>query len=388
MVTNTYAPHVGGVARSVQRFTEEYRKLGHAVTVIAPGEAQSGERGVSRIPSIPDINGSSFSFPIMNKFLENSLIAHDIFDRPDIIHSHHPFLLGGVARKLSTYFKVPLIFTHHTMYEQFSYVAGAIGKKYPQFFANLATEYANACDTVIAPSKSTKEILLERGVKTPIKVCPTGLSLHKFASGDRNHWRNKFNIPPTSPVIGHIGRIAPEKNLEFLAKCVLKYLNDHKDTHFIVTGDGPFLDNLRSLLSSNKQCHFTGSLSGKDLTNAYHSMDVFAFSSKSETQGMVLVEAMAAGLPVVACFAPGVKDVVKNHYNGMMVEENIDQFNSALGWTFKNRDQLSINAISSANPYSQDLVARRAVDIYKSAHFGNKNVLALSRLLERAAEVI
>lgn len=385
MVTNTYAPHVGGVARSVQRFAEEYRKLGHSVTVVAPGEAQPGERNVSRIPSIPDINGSSFNFPLINKFLENSLIAHEIFTKPDVIHSHHPFLLGNVARKLSTYFKVPLVFTHHTMYEQFSYVAGSVGKKFPQFFANLATEYANACDVVIAPSKSTKEILLARGVKTPIKVCPTGLSLHKFASGDRNYWRNRFSIGD-APVIGHLGRLAPEKNLDFLLDAIEKYLTKYPIAHAMVVGDGPSADKLKA--RKIERCHFTGSLNGQELTDAYHAMDIFAFSSKSETQGMVLVEAMAAGLPVVACFAPGVKDVVKNHYNGMMVEENIDQFISALGWTLKNKNQLSINAIESSKIYSQDLVARAAINIYKNTQFGNKNILALSRIIMRAGETI
>ncbi len=384
MITNTYAPHVGGVARSVQRFTDEYRKFGHNVTIAAPGEHQPSDRNVLRIPSIPDINGSSFSFPIITKKLESSLIIHELFtNKPDIIHSHHPFLLGNTARRLSDYFKVPLIFTHHTMYEQFAYAAGNLGRNHPMFFADLATEYANTCDVVIAPSKSTKEILTSRGVKTPIKICPTGLSLHKFAQGTRSALRRKLKIHPSSPVIGYVGRLAPEKNLEFLGKAASGYLFQNPTAHFIVVGDGPYADTLKSQIQSNR-CHFTGSLNGQDLTDAYHAMDLFVFSSVSETQGMVLVEAMAAGLPVVAINAPGIRDVIVNHYNGRLVFQNIDDFIEAIYWSYLNRKQLSINAKQSTKPYSQDLCARRALSIYESASHGNKNVLTLARLAMRA----
>lgn len=378
MVTNTFVPHVGGVARSVQRFTETYRNLWHDVTVIAPGVPgqEIQENGVIRIPSFGNINNSSFSLPSLTGKMEQALTFTNSISRPDVIHSHHPFLLGELARRLSDKLKVPLVFTHHTMYEQYAYAAGSISNSAftPRFIAQLATEYANNCDCVIAPSESTRDILRARGVVSPISIVPTGVDVAHFGRGTKASWRTKLAIPLDAPVFGYVGRLAPEKNLGFLADAALRVLKQKPNAHFIVVGDGPAAADVKASLK-HKRVHLLGSRQGQELVDAYHAMDVFSFSSKSETQGMVLVEAMATGAPVVALDAPGARDVVVDGKNGRLVkEETPEALAAGILWALANKDGLRMGARETAVNFSLTACANRAVDVYRSARFSSKKV--------------
>lgn len=382
MVTNTFTPHVGGVARSVQRFTDEYRRMGHEVLVVAPTyKEQVSEFDTIRIPAINDINGSSFSLPVpVIGALKQKLAAATVSFGPDVIHSHHPFLLGDVARILSVRFRVPLVFTHHTMYEQFaSYTSKNLAS--PAFVMNLATEYANLCDHVIAPSQSTADILRDRGVTQRMTVVPTGVDVESFARGDRNMWRERCNIPLDAPVIGHVGRLAPEKNLGFLTRAVRAFLRKHTRAHFLLVGDGPSKDETYAQLG--ERCHAIGSRNGAELASAFCAMDCFAFSSKSETQGMVLTEAMSAGVPVVAIDAPGARDVVVDRMNGRLVPDDFQNFCNAIRWVLERRSDLSVNARRTAMSYSQRACADRALSVYGGTRFGSKKIRMLHAIATR-----
>lgn len=183
MVTNTYTPHVGGVAKSVATLTESYRQLGHRVLVIAPEfeNMPEYETDVIRVPAIQNFNGSDFSvrLPIPG-YVSVSL---DEFC-PDIVHSHHPFLLGHAALLVAASFDVPLVFTHHTMYEQYTHYVPLDSPQLKRFVVQLATGYANLSDRVIAPSQSLAKILKERGVETTIEVIPTGVDAQKSSQGN------------------------------------------------------------------------------------------------------------------------------------------------------------------------------------------------------------
>lgn len=333
MVTNTYTPHVGGVAKSVATLTESYRQLGHRVLVIAPEfeNMPEYETDVIRVPAIQNFNGSDFSvrLPIPG-YVSVSL---DEFC-PDIVHSHHPFLLGHAALLVAASFDVPLVFTHHTMYEQYTHYVPLDSPQLKRFVVQLATGYANLSDRVIAPSQSLAKILKERGVETTIEVIPTGVDAQKSSQGNGSALRERMKIPPNAQVIGHTGRLAPEKNLQFLAKAVAEFIDCHPKTHFLVVGEGPSKKAMESIFknsSLDSKIHFTGNLKGQDLVDSYHAMDIFAFASKSETQGMVLIEAMAAGVPVVALDAPGARDVIIHDKNGWLIDsDNPAAFVSAL----------------------------------------------------------
>ncbi len=335
MFTNTYLPHVGGVARSVEGFRQQYLALGHRVLVVAPtfeGQAEH-EEGVVRMPAIQNFNGSDFSVRVPVPGILGGPL--DEFC-PDIVHAHHPYLMGDTAQRIAAARNLPLVFTHHTMYELYTHYVPASAPALARFVKVLATGYANLCDQVIAPSESTARILKRRGVQTPIAVVPTGVELREYAKGNGRAFRKARGIPGNAFLVGHVGRLAPEKNLAFLARAVARYLKGSPRARFLVVGGGPSEQEMRDLFQRRglaDRLHFVGSLEGRDLVDAYHAMDVFAFASRSETQGMVLTEAMAAGIPVVALAAPGAREVVKDELNGRLLpKEAVYSFAAALAW--------------------------------------------------------
>src|SRR3972149_4534000 len=183
MMTNTFTPHTGGVARSVESFTAEYRRLGPRGLVVAPvfEGMPSEEEDVLRVPAIQKFNGSDFSVRLpIPSFLFPEL---DRF-RPDIVHTHHPFLLGDTALRVAALRNVPLVFTHHTLYEQYTHYVPGDSPALKRFVVELSTGYANLSDQVIAPRERIALILQGRGGKVPIEVIPTGVNVEQFARGD------------------------------------------------------------------------------------------------------------------------------------------------------------------------------------------------------------
>lgn len=371
MMTNTYLPQVGGVARSVASFTEEFRRRGHRVLVVAPTykDLPEDEPDVQRVPAIPNFNGSEFSLSLPVPLALT--VAVDVFN-PDVVHAHHPFLLGDSALRIATSRGVPLVFTHHTMYEQYTHYLSASLDVVRQFAIHLPTGFANLCDQVIAPSESLARVLKERGVETPIRVVPTGIDPERFADGDGDASRRRHGIPLDSFVVGHVGRLAPEKNLGFLARAVARFLRTHAKAHFLVVGGGPAGEEIRAIASEfgvADRLHTPGPLEGQDLADAYHAMNVFAFASHSETQGMVLAEAMTAGVPVVALEAPGASDVVADGENGRLLDnEDEDTFAAALGEIARSgrcrRQQLARAARDTAQTFSLECCADQILEVY------------------------
>ncbi|HKK03945.1 MAG TPA: glycosyltransferase [Gammaproteobacteria bacterium] len=373
LVTNTYTPHVGGVARSVEAFADEYRKRGHRVLVVAPEfpDMPEAERGVLRVPAIQEFNASDFSvvLPAHPPLTE----AIDDFG-PDIVHSQHPFLLGSTAVRVARHRGLPLVFTHHTLYEQYTHYVPGDSPALKRFTIELATRYANLCDQVFAPSESLRDLVRERGVTTPVEVIPTGVYTERFAEGDGAGFRRDAGIPPEALVIGHLGRLAPEKNLPFLAEAVAQFIGEQPQAHFLVIGSGPSEDEMRAIFAANgieSRLHFAGTLQGRALADALHAMDLFAFASKSETQGMVLTEAMAAGLPVIALDASGVREVVNDRENGRLLREETPQaFAAALRWAATLDEEASAAlrqaALETAEAYSMERCAATALACYRA----------------------
>lgn len=333
IMTNTYLPHVGGVARSVHAFTEAYRRRNHRVLIVAPEfpDMPKEEEDVLRVPAIRRFNHTDFSvrLPLPARLQETV----DEF-QPDIIHSQHPFLVGATALRTASRLALPVVFTHHTMYEQYTHYAPGDSEILKRAVAEIATGYANLCDQVFAPSESVAEIIRERGVETPIDVVPTGVNLEEFQAGNGAGFRQVIGIPEDAFVVGHVGRIAHEKNTAFLTACVGDFMEARPNVHFLLGGSGSSLKTIESEMERrglDARFHAPGTLSGPFLVSAYKAMNVFVFTSKTETQGMVLTESMAASTPVVALDAPGARDVVIDGENGrLVVKETEADFVAAL----------------------------------------------------------
>ncbi|MEX2578761.1 MAG: glycosyltransferase [Verrucomicrobiales bacterium] len=371
MFTNTYLPHVGGVARSVKTLEDACRRRGHQVRVIAPEfDGAEDSPDVLRVPAIQHFNGSDFCVRLPFSHLIRD--SRESF-RSDLIHSHHPFLLGDTALRESWKLEVPIVFTHHTLYERYTHYVPLDSPPLKRAVIHLATDYCNLCDQVIAPSASIAELLRKRGVETDIEVIPTGIDAEAFGAGVGDRFRDRKGIPRDARVIGHVGRLAEEKNLLFLAEAVAGVLGSEPDTVFLLVGEGNARDKVLEILRQRaepRQICLDGRLTGSDLADAYAAMDCFAFASQSETQGLVLAEAMAAGTPVVALDGPGVREIVKNGENGIMLPgdatalEFAEVLRRLMGDPARRREW-AVAAQTTAESFSADRCTERMLACYE-----------------------
>ena len=377
MFTNTYLPHVSGVARSVETIRDDLRTLGHDVYVVCPtfpGATKSTET-VLRVPAIQNFNGSDFSVRIP---LPGAISSHLHEFHPDIIHAHQPFLLGDAALRAAREWARPLVFTHHTMYEDYTHYVPGNQERLRQFVIRLSTDYANFCDHVIAPSESVAELIRRRGVESTITVIPTGIDLAFFAGGNGRTIREELGIPPSCKVIGHLGRLAPEKNLDYLAEAIALYLGQEAGAGSccLMVGRGPSETLIEKTFQKRgvaDRLYMAGRRTGQELADAYAAMDLFAFASKTETQGMVLAEAMAAGKPVIALDAPGAREVVHSADVGRLLHGDADAeaFAGALaefpltGDAYRKHSEA---ATERARVFSRQHCSRRLAGVYEQLH--------------------
>lgn len=314
MFTNPFAPLVGGTEKSVATFSEDLRALGHEVLVVTGtgvGNLPSDQRNVLRVTSWRRGTGDVLSG------------ALDRF-RPDLIHAHQPFLLGEEAFRQARLRQVPLVFTHHTLYdrEPDRVSLGELGGL-EEAVRRLAVLYSNHCEAVIAPTPSIALLLQEQGVDPIIEIVPTGIDTARFASGLGDRFRDKHGISREAFVVGHLGRLVPAKRVGFLAEAVSVYLSGSGRGHALVCGEGTARGEIIERFTERGitgRLTMTGNLSDEEIADAYAAMDVFVFASLTETQGIVLLEAMAAGVPVLALRATGPQDVVSDVVCGRLLE--------------------------------------------------------------------
>ncbi len=371
MMTNTFTPFVGGVSQSVKGFTKELREMGHRVVIVAPvfEDMPESEVDVVRVPAMQHFTSSDFAVVLP---IPGFLLAKLEKVKPDIIHAHHPHLLGQAAVRVAGAFECPLVFTYHTMYERYLHYVPSHAKRLREFVINLVTRYCNLCDHIVAPSESVAKVIRSRNISTPFDIVPTGIYTESFAQGDAAGFRAAHGIPADRFVAGYVGRLAPEKNLGFLAQAVAASVRMDERGHFLVVGKGPSETEIRNLFRKEgmaDRLHLVGSLEGQELTDAYHAMDTFVFASQSETQGMVVIEAMAAGKPVIAVDATGIREVVNDGRNGRLLEsENQDTFAAALRdmaqATPRQKAKYSEAARATAQEFSMQKSAQKLARIY------------------------
>lgn len=378
MATNTYLNVVGGLEKSVQSFARKFRDLGHEVLIAGPdfvgqelGQDQpKRKKNQSKEDSHPLQKAPfSLSLPFRGK-LERKIAAFN----PDIVHAHHPFLMGEMALRFSAYYGKPVVFTYHILFNEYAHYLPSVSSRFSKvFLVTLAAGFCNLVSRVIAPSESVREVLRGQGVQTQLEVVPTGIEYAQFSKGNRDKKRQELGLSDQAVLLGYVGRLAPEKNLNFLMENVLRFMDENKEAHFLVAGKGPSENELKQRLESSglsDRFHFMGALQGQELIDCYHALDIFVFTSKSETQGLVLCEAMAAGVPVVAIDAPGVREVIQDLKNGRLVaHENHEEFQMALSWCMTQSEsqlnQIRHNAQETAKAFSMDLCAAKALEVYR-----------------------
>jgi glycosyltransferase involved in cell wall biosynthesis len=367
--TNNFRPFVGGVTRSIETFMREFENKGHDVHVFAPRFEgyKEDEKTVYRVPAIPRFNHTDFSLP-----LPFSLRVRSIFDKLDLdlVHVQHPFFLGEMGMHLGKNRGLPIVLTYHTQYEKYSHYAPIDSDLVKRWIVNVCTSFCNLCDLVVAPSHDMRDILISREVKTRIEVIPTGVDLSSYQSLNRQWLRKEFGIDEKKQILVHVGRLAKEKNLDFLFGSVANIMKKNKEILFFIAGEGDQKDRLRALagrLGIQDQVIFHGKMTPEELVNAYAGGDLFIFCSKTETQGLVVLEAMAAGMPVVAVDAPGIRDIVAHGVSGFLTAEDTHEFSEKiliLLQSAEKKDAFSKASLKIAEELSSSRMADRMLQEY------------------------
>ncbi len=367
--TDTYKPQINGVVSSVEIFRAELEKQGHQVYIYCPKiKNEKSGRKIIRFRSIKFFFQPEYyiSLPFSRKAIEY-LWQNDL----DIVHAHTPFSLGQLGYYYSVIKKVPFIHTYHTLYPEYVKTYIMKGKVLtPQMVKKLSAAFSNRCDLTIAPSEKIKKLLISYGAENKIKVLPTGLDLENFRTIKKNNFRKKYNLNEKDKVLVYVGRLAKEKNIDFLIKVTAELKKFDNNIKLIIIGDGPVIDSLKELakkLNLQKEVLFTGYFKKDQVIKAYQSSDLFVFASKTDTQGMVILEALACALPVVAVKDLAFTNMVKQGVNGFLVRENKKEFASKALEILNNKklyNKMANNALKIAQDFSIEKITRKLITYY------------------------
>ena len=379
MLTNNYKPFLGGVPISAERQAKELVKLGHEVTVFAPeydGELPEGEDHF-------DENGIRIlRYRTSARCMENGMVyprlilkeITKVFEEEsfDLIHTHHPMFVGMTALYLGRKYQLPVIYTYHTRYEDYLHYIGFLkpegkGRILKRQLLKLGQNvvvpefmrwFTNQCDLVLAPTAGMQKRIRENGTRTPMAVFPTGLEEtfyqeHPKEAGEirRKYMGGQQNVSGRTDgyMFCTAGRLEEEKNPHFLLKGIRKLKEKMDGTFFrvLLIGNGSMTEELKAEakeLGIEDEVVFVGKVPNEKLNCYLQACDAFLFTSKSETQGIVLAEAFAAGLPVVAVEASGVEDIVENGVNGFRTAEDVEIWTDKILEMLDKREEMSRRA--------------------------------------------
>ena len=331
LISDVYFPRVNGVSTSIRTFTEQLQKLGHTVHLIAPdyGVETTDEAWITRVPA-----SKIFFDPedYLMKYCEVLRLLPALkYEKFDVIHIHTPFIAHYAGLKLGKLLQIPVVETYHTFFEDYlHHYLPWIPKVVARGLARLISKtQCNQVDALIAPSQPMLDVLRTYGVNTKAEVIATGLQQASFAVADGEAFRAKYGIAQNRPMLLYVGRVAFEKNIDFLVRMTKLLTDEIPEVLLVITGEGPAVQTLRTLvktLAIEKNVQFIGYLERNTELNAcYKAADIFVFASKSETQGLVLLEAMAQATPVVAIAELGTASILVEGQGVMIaVDDQID----------------------------------------------------------------
>ena len=373
-ISDVYFPRVNGVSTSIRTFRQDLTNYGVETVLVAPRYAAVGpddEQGLLRVASggVPrDPEDRRMRWGALTRTLDS--LPRDEFD---LVHIHTPFIAHYAGSRFARRAGIPCVATYHTFFEEYlHHYVPALPRGIGRLMARAFTR--SQCDAVqalIAPSDPMRDILLEYGVSTPIHVLPTGLPADRFAAGDGNRFRAEAGIPLDRPLMTYVGRVAHEKNIEFLVQVFTKVRQTIPNAMLVIAGEGPARESLRQLVTSLKldaDVYFAGYLDrNKGLLDCYAAANVFAFASRTETQGLVLLEAMAQGAPVVSTAELGTRSILKPDCGAVVVAEQQDEFAAAVIRVLQSPDlqkELGDRGRVYAKTWSSASMARRLADLY------------------------
>lgn len=380
MLSDVYFPRVNGVSTSIRTFAQSLLRMGHRVTLVAPDYGENGDETVDdgleglelvRLPS------SVIFFDPEDRLIRASAMR-EVLPRLaarawDVVHIHTPFRAHRLGVRLSERTGVPTVETYHTYFEEYvaHYLPWLPGGLLRLFARRVSRFLCHGVDHLIVPSRQMVEVLGGYGVRTPSAVIPTGIDLDEFKGGDGAAFRQRHGIDPSRPTLVTVSRLAVEKNIAFLIRVVKRLVPDFPELLFIIAGEGPDAPRLKALvdkLGLQSNVRFFGNLDRRGaLLDAYRAGDVFVFASPTETQGLVLTEAMALGVPVVSTAVMGTATVLRDTRSAVVSSEDEDEFAAhvaALLRSPQRRAELSAAGPDDAAAWSTSTLMGRVVALY------------------------
>ncbi len=374
MISDVYFPRINGVSTSIQTFAHEFTQRGHQVTLIAPDYDQPAPEEPFTLIRLPS---RYLPFDPEDRIMRWGFLkahhANFAADGYDLVHIHTPFIAHYVGLALARRLRVPVVESYHTFFEHYleQYVPLVPGAWLRWVARRFARAQCDDVDALAIPSQAMREVLHSYGVETRAEVIPTGINLQQFSHGDGARFRQRYGIAPERPLLIHVGRLAFEKNIEFLLRMVLQVIAQQPDLLFAIAGEGPARRSLEALahqLGIEQQVLFVGYLARDgSLEDCYCAGDVFVFASRTETQGLVVLESMALGTPVVSTAVMGTQEVLSAGEGCLIATEDETDFAQQTLRVLQDRtlrQRLSVSGRQYAQNWSAPVLATRMLDFY------------------------
>ncbi len=333
-LSDVFHPRVNGVSTSMETFAHGLQDAGHRVDIVCPDYGASPSSS-PETPRVHRVASRSVPFDREDRWMSlRAALRLDAIrraDQYDLIHVHTPFVAHRLGRRIASRFARPLVTSYHTYFEGYLHHYLPVLTRWGSYLISkrLSSSQCRHADHVIVPSTAMHRLLLEYGVQTEISVLPTPIP-EPGPGADGAAFRRHHDIDEGAPVLLHVGRMAHEKNIGFLVETVARIRRSIPDLVLVLAGEGPAMTSLRSLcyrLDLMPSVRFVGYLDrGVPLDSCYAAADLFLFASRTETQGLVLLEAMARGIPVVSTVALGTVDVLRPESGAILVAEDQHQF--------------------------------------------------------------
>jgi 1,2-diacylglycerol 3-alpha-glucosyltransferase len=376
-ISDVYFPRVNGVSTSIRTFRADLAAAGVDTVLVAPGYDEAtgtvkDEPGVLRVASghVPrDPEDRRMKSGALRQVLASLDPQHF-----DLVHIHTPFVAHYAGVRFAARRGIPVIATYHTFFEEYlHHYVPVLPRVLSRALARTFTRsQAAQLAAIVAPSEPMRALLVEYGVTTRIQVIPTGLPSDRYLPGNGARFRAKFGIPTDRPLLLYVGRVAHEKNIEFLLHAFVALRRRRPDAMLVIAGEGPAREHLQSLVAElgiGADVHFIGYLDReRGLGDCYAAADVFVFASRTETQGLVLLEALAQGRPVVSTAHLGTASILQAGCGARVAPEKPDAFAQAIADILDDparAARLSAQARSFAAGWASNLMARRLADLYR-----------------------
>ncbi|MBI2216509.1 MAG: glycosyltransferase [Candidatus Rokubacteria bacterium] len=373
LFTNNYLPFTGGVTVSVETLRRGLEARGHEVWVFAPRfpAGPQHETRVIRYPSVPAATYPEFALAIpWSRGIARQVDDLDV----DVFHAHHPFLLGPAALRQARRRRRPLVFTYHTRYEKYAHYVPLTRALVERLAVRLSARFADRADAVIAPAAVIRDELRHRGVRSAIAVVPTGVDLDHFRPGDREAARRRLGLPPGDPLVLYVGRLDREKSVGRVLQAFERIAGTLPAARLVLVGHGTEAVTLRQAASASPvraRILFLGVRPHDTVVECYQAADLFLFASETETQGLVLAEAAACGVPAVAVAAPGSDEVVRDGESGLVVKSDPTALaDAAIGLLFDGARRAGMSArarVIAEREFGVRAMIDRTLEVYADA---------------------